>query len=1123
MKNIKYCFIFLLVFFGSWPFFGQEEKSLEENFKNPPERAKPRAWMHAMSSNMSKEGLTKDLDAIQKVGIGGILLFNVTHTIPKGKVLFNSDKHHELIRHAAEECERLGLSFGVHNSDGWTSSGGPWITPENSMKMIVWTEEIVDGGEVLLNLNRPTAREDFYKDVAVLAYPAFSSELEDNKIKPLITSSDLKLDTGLISDGNWDKPTVLHSSLENKNWIQFDFGKPYGIQSIHMALTKTIAGSRKSTLFCSDDGVDFKKVKTFDLKRLSKREFAIEESFPEITARFFRIETEDDYEIMELRFSKRMNYVNYLAKTSLFKIENDRLAPIKTDESVEIIKKNTILDLTSLMNQNGLLKANLPQGKWTVMRFGFTTTGAVNSPASDEGRGLELDKMDKKALKIHYDAYVGKVVKNSKDTAPNALQYLEIDSFEVGGQNWTDDYASIFEKTYGYSIIPFLPLYSGKLVESAEVSDEILWEIRKLNSDLITKNYFGYFTELTHNDGLISYIEPYSFNAPFNELDAGKETDIPMGEFWMHQRYQTETAVSSARIYGRKIVSAESFSAQSNINWRGHPGFSKTTGDMAWILGINEFMFHRFAHQANTHVKPGMTMSQWGSHIDRTQTWWENAGAEWFKYIARGSYLLRQGNPVSDLLIYVGEGSPNSITKRNSFSVEIPVEINFDNISTDALLNRVKVKNGELFLPEGTKYKALVLHNCERLTLNTLLKIHELAGKGIIIIGERPHKIAGYANTEQDKILFNKLLDEIWQKQKTFTTFDWHNVFKENGIQYDLVAKNEKSYLPYIHRSTPNEEIYFISNQDSIKHKIDLQFSLKGKIPELWNPMTGETKQIAYFKNNKEGTQMSLVLEGAESTFIVFRKSNVDQEHVIDLKTLASDAPVFSYNGKKGIDMDVSMNGNYSIKFFSGQEKNVDVTDLAQASLLKNLWIIAFSEESDIDQLKVDRLFDWTTSSNFDIKHYSGTANYKTSFSIKKSQIKENEKLILDLGEVNIAAKVILNGKEVSTLWVAPFKVDISKFVKVGENSLEIEVTNTWTNRLIGDEHYERTDMYSIDSYGNEIPNMPNWYTDNLPMPAGKRTTFSAYPFYNKNDDLMPSGLVGPVSIHTVRKISVTN
>ena len=1091
-------------------FSQQIETSLENDFKNPPERAKPRTWMHSMSGNMSKPGLTKDLEAIKEVGIGGILLFNVSHTIPQGDVIFNSDEHQDMITHAAKECERLGLSFGVHNCDGWTSSGGPWNTPENSMKQVVWSEKIIGGGKKInITLENPTAREGFYKDIAVVAYPSLPAEIEDDAVKPVITSSDSKFDTKLVSDGKWDETSVLHASEINKNWIQFDFGKPYGIKSVYMALTKTINGSRKSTLMTSNDGINFSEAKTFDLKRLGKREFAIDESFPEIKARYFRIAIEDNYEMMEVSLKKRQNYPNFLAKTSLFKIEDHRLKPLESEDASSVINKNHIIDLTSAMDSHGNLDVTLPKGHWTIMRFGFTSTGAVNSPASDAGRGLEVDKMSKSALKIHYDAYVGKVVQNTKDIAPSALQYLEIDSFEVGGQNWTDDYELFFLETYGHSLIPFLPVYAGRMVESAKVTDAVLWEIRKLNSHLITENYFGEFTKLTHNDGLISYIEPYSFNAPFNELDAAKQADIPMGEFWMHQRYQTGTAVSGARIYGKKIISAESFSAQSKINWKGHPGMSKTTGDMAWVLGINEFMFHRFAHQANTHVVPGMTMSQWGSHIDRTQTWWNNAGAAWFKYIARGSHLLRQGNPVSDLLVYVGEGSPNSVTSRHSFSTAIPLEINYDNINTDALLHRIEVKNGKLVLPEGTSYKVLALYNCDKISLKTLEKIHDLSQKGIIILGEKPKELAGYVKSKEDSERFGHLVETIWNHKNTHTTFNWNAVFKANNLNYDLIATSNKKQIPYIHRKTNNEDIYFISNQDTLAQNIHLKFSLKGKLPELWNPMTGEISKIAYFKENELGTEMDVSLNGQESVFVVFKEASKDKNAVVSVKSSTDSNPTFNFNQNENIEMLVEQNGDYDIVLKNGVEKKIKVVNIPQPKILNNTWQLNFDAPYGYkNTIQTDSLFDWTTSAIFDIKHYSGTVVYNTTFDLSEKDIKPDQKINLDLGKVNMAAKVILNGQEITTLWMAPYHVDITNDIKKGKNELKIEVSNTWANRLIGDAHYGRTDGYSIRE-----SKMPDWYTNNEPMPKGKRTTFSAYPFYEKTDKLVPSGMVGPVKI----------
>ncbi|WP_445736592.1 glycosyl hydrolase [Mariniflexile sp.] len=1119
MKNRFQIFFFAILFLASIFCVGQQaEINLEAAFKNPPERAKPRTWMHAMSGNMSKEGLTKDLEAIKDVGIGGVLLFNVSHTIPQGDVIFNSDNHQEMITHAAKECERLGLGFGVHNCDGWTSSGGPWNTLENSMKQVVWSEKIVEGGKKInITLEKPTAREGFYKDIAVVAYPSLLAEIEDHAVRPVITSSDDTFNTALVSDGRWDEASVLHASEKEKNWVQFDFGKPFGIKSAYMALTKTINGSRKSTLLTSNDGVNFSEAKTFDLKRLGKREFAIDETFPEIKARYFRIAIEDNYEMMEVSLNKRQNYPNFLAKTSMFKIEDDRLKPLESDDASSIINKNDIIDVTGSMDSNGNLSVKLPKGNWTILRFGFTTTGAVNSPASDAGRGLEVDKMSKSALKIHYDAYVGKVVQNTKAIAPNALQYLEIDSFEVGGQNWTDDYETYFNETYGHSLISFLPIYAGRIVESAKATDDVLWEVRQLNSHLITENYFGEFTKLTHDDGLISYIEPYSFNAPFNELDAAKQTDIPMGEFWMHQRYQTGTAVSGARIYGKKIISAESFSAQSEINWKGHPGMSKTTGDMAWILGINEFMFHRFAHQANTHVVPGMTMSQWGSHIDRTQTWWNNAGAAWFKYIARGSHLLRQGNPVSDVLVYVGEGAPNSITARNSFSTAIPMEINYDNINTDALLHRIEVENGKLVLPEGTSYKVLALHNCNKITLKTLEKIHELSQKGIIVLGEKPKEMAGYVKSKADLERFNKLVESIWNDKNTHTTFNWNTLFEAHHLDYDLIATSNKKQIPYIHRKTINEDIYFISNQDSLTQNINLKFSLKGKLPELWNPMTGKVSKIAYFKENGKGTEMDVPLNGQASVFVVFKDASQDKNQVVSLSTSTDSNPTFTFNNNENIEMLTEQNGDYEVVLKDGNKKEIKVSNIPEPKVLDKNWQLSFDAVYGYkNTMHTDSLFDWTTSSIFDIQHYSGTVAYSTAFNLSEKDIKSDQKITLDLGKVNIAAKVILNGQEVATLWIAPYQVDITNYIKKGKNELKIEVSNTWTNRLIGDEYYERTDGYSIRE-----SKMPDWYTNNEPMPKGKRTTFSAYPFYEKTDKLVPSGMVGPVKIIFFKSVEI--
>ncbi len=1087
---------------------------LAESFKNPPPSAKPRTWMHAMSGNMSKEGLTKDLEAMADVGIGGIILFNVSHFIPKGNVKFNSPEHIEMIAHAAAECERLGLSFGIHNCDGWTSSGGPWVTPEHSMKQVVYSETIVKGGKVKTKLETPTRRGDYYTDIAVLAYPALDSEIIDSKVKPKLLSSNADFDLVVISDKKIDKRTEL--KVEDKNaWVQFDYGQPFTLRSIYANFEKAIAARGKVFLKTSNDGVNFKTEQELNLLRMGKREHGIDMNFDGITARYFRIESEISLDLSEINLSSTYRFDNMLARTSLYKVENNRMPEIDASKKSMIVNKENIINLSASMDADGNLIADLPKGNWTVMRFGYTIMGAVNSPASSEGTGWEVDKMSRESFKTFYDGYVTNVIKASKPVAPNALQYIEIDSYEVGGQNWTKDYPKYFKEQLGYDILDYLPLYAGRYINDAETTERILWDVRNFNSKLMTDNYFDYFTELCHADGLISYVEPYSFNAGFNELDATRKVDIPMGEFWMHQRYQTETAVSGARIYGKNIVSAESFSAQSEINWKGHPGTLKLTGDKAWTYGINEFMFHRFAHQANTHVQPGMTMSQWGSHIDRTQTWWDNAGKAWFKYLARGQFLLRQGIPVSDLLVFVGDGSPNSIVTRSSIIPNLPNSINFDCINADALINRITVKDKKLTLPNGIQYHALYLTNVKEMQLSTLSKIADLANQGAIIIGDKPSEIGGFSASEADKTKFDSLVKSTWSKASTHLKVVWNDLYAQNNIPIDLKIE-EGEDITYIHRKTGNKDIYFFFNPDSIERTYICTFNVDGKIPEIWNQMTGEIKKLGSFEHINGQTNVAITLPAEGSSFIVFSESSKGIKTIQPISAAKQTALHIALTANKQTRIEVSENGRYDLKRTNGKNEQLVVQDIPEPITINNSWEVTFPDiKSGSKTLTFPLLLDWTEHENEEIKYYSGTAYYATTFDMKEDFTANNRRFTLDLGTVNVAARIMLNGKDMGVLWMKPHTLDITNALVKGKNTLKIEVTNLWTNRLIGDENFANETGYNV-----RMDEMPEWYTDNKVPNLGERSSFCAYPFYQKGDPLLPSGLLGPVKIRISKIIT---
>jgi len=1095
----------------------ENNNSLEVNFKNPPSSFKPKTWMHAMSGNMSKEGITKDFEAISKVGIGGVLLFNIAQGIPYGKIKYNSDEHIAIIKHAAMEAERLGIAFGVHNCDGWTSSGGPWITPENSMKGLVYSEIVVKGGgNIEVQLPRPPTRMNFYQDIAILAYPALESEIIDQKIKPLISASDPDFQLALISDQNTEKATALKVTDQKKEWIQYQYPEPYPLRSLHV-LTETRDPGIK--LLASDDGVNFRELANPETKRISKSQWALTKNYQDVKAKYYRIVAGGNVNISEVNLSATLVINDPLGRNCLARIENQKLEPIGNPPSSMVIDRKKIVNLSGETSKEGKLKATLPDGNWTIMRIGYTTTGAVNTPSSRDGQGLEVDKLSREAFKIHYDAFVGRVIRAAKPVAPNALQYVEIDSYEVGGQNWSQGLDDIFKMEYKYDLIQFLPLFAGRFVESAKASDAVLWDFRKLVSQLMVKNYFNYFTELCHKDGIKSYVEPYGFG-PFNNLDAGQMVDLPMGEFWMRREInagQVSSPVSGARIYGKNVISAESFTAEQALNWKGHPALSKITGDIAWTYGINEFMFHRYAHQANTHVTPGMTMNRWGSHIDRTQTWWKNAGAAWFKYIARGSFLLRQGVPVSDLLVYVGEGSPNSVFGRKDFKPAIPTTINFDNVNTDVLINRIKVQNGKLVLPEGTSYKALVLRNSERLSLNTLKRLNELAEQNVLIIGPKPVEMVGYLVSKEQINEFNLLTARIWAKKTTCTDFDWAKIYAENTIPIDLKI-GSRTDITYVHRKTAKEDIYFFYNPDSVAQTFDCSFNIQEKIPELWNPMTGETKRLAKFSNINGITSASISLTSEGSVFIVFREPT-NQLPVVTSTTGNPPAPDFFLTKEKKPCMVVSKNGNYSSVVSGIQNWVVEVKDIPQPILLNGSWKVSFNKESGYEgEETFASLTDWKDHARDGIKYYSGTAVYTKSFVVSKNLKRAERKFELDLGKVCIAAKVILNGKDLGVVWMPPYKLDITDALVVGSNELQIEVTNLWTNRLIGEERFPDTSGFSVDA---NVPakEMPDWYVNNQPQPAGQRTTFTTQPFYKATDPLVSSGLIGPVVISAQKMI----
>ena len=1124
----KRLLLFFVVLLSAIVAFAQTN-CIDKNFLNPPKSAKPITWMHVMSGNMSKEGLTKDCEALADAGIGGILLFNVTHNIPNGPVDFNSPEHIELTAHLAAECERLGLSFGIHNCDGWTSSGGPWVPVEHSMKQVVYRQQLVEGGKVDMRLPAPSACDGFYRDIATIAYPALKSEIEDAETHAILSCSNPDFDLNIATNGKIDERTELRVPVNGKAWIQWDFGKKVTVRSFLLKSENQRVKNNKFYLQTSEDGVNFKNIEELRINRHGKYFYTIDHVFDGITARYFRFETDFALDIAEVDLSSTKRFDNMILRVSTRRAQA-QLPKIKDPGEDMIIKRESILNLTEFVDGNGYLRTNLPEGKWTIMRVGYTTTMAINDPASVVGTGYEVDKFSRESMKLFYDGHVKKVVNATKNIAPNAMQFAEIDSYEVGCQNWTKGYDKLFKEHLDYDITDFLPLYAGRFIDDAITTEGVLWDLRQLNSKLMVENYFDYFTELCHNDGLKSYVEPYG-NGPFNMLDAARSYDIPMGEFHITDKYQTVEAVSAGHIYGKNIISAEAFTSgpKDNFNW--HPAMFKSFGDKAFSMGINEICFHRFAHQANSHVKPGMTMSGFSSNIDRTQTWWDNAGEAWFKYLARAQYMLRLGIPHADLLVFVGDVSPNNTPSRQELN-DLPNSINYDAVNADVLLNRIKVVGGKMVLPEGTNYQALYLSNCREMHLLTLKRISELAEQGVIIIGKKPMGIGGYPVSKKDKEQFDALVQNIWSKPTTIDKIDWEDIYNKNKLAIDLKIKDGEN-INYAHRKTESEDIYFFYNPKIKAYTYECTFNVDGKIPEWFDPMTGETSKLAAFEHVNGKTKVAVPMSAEGAGFVVFRE-NSEGVDMVNIATAINNPGVLFYLTRDNkLEIQSAKNGIFEIDFSNNSKKQISVNNIADPINIEGEWLVTFPDlKAGKQSFTFPSLTDWTKHEQEGVKHYSGTAIYEKSFNLDKSHFSIDSKMILDLGKVHEIARVIVNGKDLGVLWKAPHTVDISSVARAGINELCIELTNQWANRLIGDENFPNLTGYDLQPQLNKPKEakdphltlinrnkMVDWYVNNEPAPLGQRSTFCTYPFYKKGDKLLPAGLLGTVKIRIIKTI----
>ena len=985
----------------------QSTDKLKEAFKNPPDSSRPGVYWYFMDGNLSREGMTKDLESMKEAGIGSVLFLEVYDGIPRGKVNFLSEEWQNLFKHAVDEAERLGIELTLGSGPGWAGSGGPWVKPEQSMRQLVASVTEVVGpakfnkiltvpkpkkpffGEGALSKSLKKKWEEFYEDVYILAFPT-----PEKKI---------------IEDA--DKKAIYYRAP-----------------------------------FSSD--------------KSAKQFLPAPANFREIPG-----------------------------------------------SSVDIQK---IIDLTSKLQSNGKLNWDVPDGKWTIMRFVTRNNGAVTRPAPMPGLGFEIDKLDTTALNVHFDAYFGKLLKKvgpAKEASQGGWKMIHIDSWEMGPQNWSNNFLKEFQKRRAYDPLKFLPAYSGIIVGSLEMSERFLWDVRQTAMELVLENHAGHLKTLGHRNGFKLSIEPYDMN-PTADLDLGAVADVPMGEFWakghiFNTSFSCIEAASIAHVHGRSVVGGEAFTSGDEEAWKKYPGNVKNQGDWAFCAGINKIVYHTFAHKAlDDKYRPGMTMGSHGVHWDRGQTWWPMASA-YHRYITRCQHVLRQGISVADILYLTPEGAPHVFRPPLSAMEGEDVlpdkrSFGFDGCSPLALIEKADVENGKIVFSGGTSYHVLVLPNFETMTPELLKKIESLLEKGAYVVGSPPLQSPSLVNYPNCDLEVEKLAKQIWGSLITpsenteiqygkgkifwggsYTKIEGDEVFPEYnttatllrnlGINEDFQASGS---IRYIHRKDIKRDIYFISNRTGVAVEDIGTFNASSKTPELWNPVTGETSLITTYSIENGQTSIPLKLDKWQSFFIVFNKTG------------------------STVDIEKSSQLNFP--------------EIIDTKELDGSWELEFDTKwGGPGKTTFHKLVDWTSHSNEGIKYYSGIATYFKTFDLPGELKTDNHtEIYLDLGEVKNLARVKLNGKNLGVIWTSPWRVKITDVVKEKGNKLEIEIANLWGNRLIGDE------QYSDDGIKNG--KWPDWLLENKQRPS-KRYTFTTWKLYNKDSPLQSSGLIGPVTIQKTK------
>ncbi|HEU5079471.1 MAG TPA: glycosyl hydrolase [Opitutaceae bacterium] len=1048
--------------------------ALAEGFLRVPAAAKPGCYWWWFGGHIDAAGLTRDLEEFAAKGIGEVLIVN-SRNLGKPEPTndpapFLSPAWRELNCHALREAKRLGIDVGVNLSGGWCM-GGPWISPRQSGRWFLQSKLTVEGPRKLSEpLPLPGNRDGYDK---VFNPPGFA-EYVDLPLEKL----DYR-DTAVVA---------FRDEAEGRH---------------------RFAGKRAALLPAKTNRKD------------------------------------------------ASNFTRAAA------VMGPPSTPLRNEKADAPIAVEGIIDLTAKLRPDGTLDWDVPPGRWTIVRTGHRMTGSKLMIAPPSGDGLSVDWLASEPVDVQFEN-LGKVFLEDAAEAGTTLKYFCDDSFEDGFPNWTERIVERFREYRGYDPTPYFPVLAGFIVGSAEISDRFLYDYRRTVADCMADQHYGRLAALCHEHGLEAQNESAgpsrSGTMCMDGLMNLGRSDRPMGEFWLGLKHDepggedpklgygvsrledgqnkvTKMVSSAAHTYGRRTASAEAFT--SNRHWVDSPATLKHAADRAFCEGINRLIIHESTATRAAEGLPGYEYYA-GTHFNANQTWWPYVGA-FLEYLGRCQFLLRQGRFVADVLYYTGDGAPNVAVPKH-VDPALGAGFDYDVCGTEVLLTRVNVRDGRIVLPDGMSYRLLVLPDDERMPVAVAAKLKELVAAGATIVGPKPVRTPGLALYPKCDDELRAIAEELWGdaeektgaaaaaqsatqrgpartqmgrstqprrvgKGRVFQKVALREILTSDGVGPDFEHTGE-AWLDFIHRETDEAGIYFVTNRNArAESAVDCAFRVSGRVPEIWDPVTGRLGDAAGWRAENGRTVVPMAFAAHQSFFVVFRRrpgeaARAEAEVVgasvkDEARKGSADANVRDESRKESVGSKVkdephqgvdnsNVNGGprqgaarpevspYPLKPFQRAESVVS---------LAGGWTVHFDPAwGGPAEVAFERLEDWTKRSEEGIRHYSGTARYVKRFTLPASA--SGRRVLLDLGAVKEIAEVRLNGRVLGVVWTAPWSVDLTDALSHGENLVEVAVTNNWQNRLIGD----------------------------AGLPANERRTRTNVEI-KPDEPLRPSGLLGPVSL----------